>query len=197
VRENDSLAAVRNALIASINEDPKVTATPSSVFNRIVLRAKEEGEAGEGIPYTAKANDGNGIIVTAFTDTLCCASEKGRPVTEENPAIPGETVIVYGTGLGIVQPDEAKFSVVTGGAYTGPENNTPNAFLDAIAGGKTANVLFAGLMPGRIGMYEIVLQLNADIPTNPKTQLTIAQDIYVSNIVTFPVFNPNQTEEEN
>ena len=36
------------------------------------------------------------------------------------------------------------------------------------------------------------MQLNADIPTNPQTQLTIAQDIYVSNIVTFPVFIPNE-----
>ena len=43
---------------------------------------------------------------------------------------------------------------------------------------------------GGVGVYELKLLLNPDIPTNAQTQLTIAQDIYVSNIVTFPVVNP-------
>jgi uncharacterized protein (TIGR03437 family) len=103
---------------------------------------------------------------------------------------PGETIIVYATGLGFVQPDEAKSATFTGAKYNGPTLNATNAPVDAIAGGKTANVLFAGLKPGMIGIYELRLQLNSDIPTNPQTQLTIAQDIYVSNIVTFPVVNP-------
>jgi uncharacterized protein (TIGR03437 family) len=103
---------------------------------------------------------------------------------------------IYATGLGIVQPDPAKFAVATGWKYNGPTDNTPNAFIDAIAGGKTANVIYAGLVPGMIGVYELQLQLNSDIPTNPQTQLTIAQDIYVSNIVTFPVVNPDQVPEE-
>ena len=34
------------------------------------------------------------------------------------------------------------------------------------------------------------LELNSDLPTNPLTQFTIAQDIFVSNIVTFPLVNP-------
>jgi len=38
----------------------------------------------------------------------------------------------------------------------------------------------------------VELELNSDIPSDPFTQLTIAQDIYVSNIVTFPVVNPTQ-----
>ena len=46
---------------------------------------------------------------------------------------------------------------------------------------------------GGVGVYELKLLLNPDIPTNAQTQLTIAQDIYVSNIVTFPVVNPAET----
>jgi len=45
--------------------------------------------------------------------------------------------------------------------------------------------------PGAVGRYIVELELNSDIPTDPLTELTIAQDIYVSNIVTFPVVNPN------
>jgi hypothetical protein len=56
-------------------------------------------------------------------------------------------------------------------------------------------VLTANLKPGMIGVYELRLQLNPDIPTNPQTQLTIAQDIYISNIVTFHLVNPNPPPE--
>ena len=60
-----------------------------------------------------------------------------------------------------------------------------------LAGGKTANVLEATLMPGAVGVYMVQLELNSSMPTDPLTQLTIAQDIYVSNIVTFPLVNTN------
>jgi uncharacterized protein (TIGR03437 family) len=72
------------------------------------------------------------------------------------------------------------------------ESNTPNEFVSSLIGGKTANVLYSGLQPGMVGVYRVELELNSDIPTNPNTQVTIAQDIYVSNIVTIPVFNPAQ-----
>jgi hypothetical protein len=48
------------------------------------------------------------------------------------------------------------------------------------------------MKPGTVGVFEVVLELNSDLPTDPKTQLTIAQDVYVSNIVTFAVLNPNE-----
>ena len=112
-------------------------------------------------------------------------------MTESDPAVPGETIKIYTTGLGLVGPDEAKFSSVTGSKYYGPEYNYPNSPVDdAIVGGKTANVLFAGMKPGTVGLYEVTLLLNPDIPTNPQTQLWIAQGFYVSNIVTFAVINP-------
>ncbi len=44
----------------------------------------------------------------------------------------------------------------------------------------------ATLMPGSVGLYQVLLR-EINIPTDSLTQLTIAQDIYVSNIVTLPV----------
>jgi hypothetical protein len=41
-----------------------------------------------------------------------------------------------------------------------------------------------------VGVFQVQLELNSSIPTDPLTQLTIAQFIYVSNIVTFPVKTP-------
>ncbi|HUS06080.1 MAG TPA: hypothetical protein VMZ52_07290 [Bryobacteraceae bacterium] len=192
ITAEDNLASVRDRLIAAINDDPDVTAFPAGIFTRIRLRSKVAGKNSEGLAYSAKTNDSSSLILTALSNALCCANTAGARITDENPAVPGETIIVYATGLGLVQPDEAKFSAETGRKYFGPELNYPNTPVDdSLAGGKTANVLAAGLKPGSVGVYELQLQLNTDIPTNPLTQLTIAQDVFVSNIVTFPVFNAN------
>jgi hypothetical protein len=52
-----------------------------------------------------------------------------------------------------------------------------------------------GMKPGTVGLYEVHLELLSDLPTNPKTQVTIAQDVYVSNIATIPVVNPTPPED--
>jgi uncharacterized protein (TIGR03437 family) len=115
------------------------------------------------------------------------------PVTQDNPAIPGETILVYATGLGlpVVSADNASL-ITTGAQYPqGGPITVPVNFVSSLAGGKTANVLYATLKPGSVGLFEVALQLNSDMPTDPLTNLYIAQDVYISNIVTFPLVNPN------
>jgi uncharacterized protein (TIGR03437 family) len=113
-------------------------------------------------------------------------------VTPQNPAVPGETLIVYATGLGLpIVKDDNKDLIQTGVQYpVGGPVTEPINFVSSLAGGKTANVFSASLKGGTVGTYEVIIELNSDIPTNDFTQLTIAQDIYVSNIVTIPVYNP-------
>jgi uncharacterized protein (TIGR03437 family) len=132
--------------------------------------------------------------MTAINSSLCCANVAGAPVTAFNPAVPGEMIIVYATGLGLVGPAAALASINDGSPYTGPILNEPNQSVSSIIGGSTANVLFAGLQVGAIGVYQVVLQLSSALPTNPLTQLTIAQNIYTSNIVTIPVFQPSPSQ---
>jgi uncharacterized protein (TIGR03437 family) len=194
VQAGDNKETVRDKLIEQINNDTRVLAYPAAIYTRIVLQARVPGVEGEGLAYSAKASDGAEIIMTPLSTALCCANQEGTPITEANPAVPGETIIVYATGLGLVQPQAAVDVLATGFKYAGPELNWPNAPIDAIAGGKTANVLFAGMKQGSVGLYELKLQLNSDIPTNPQTQLTIAQQVYVSNIVTFAVVNPKPAD---
>ncbi len=186
----DTLESVRDKLIELINDDEKVRAFAAGVFTRIRLRARQEGPDGNGITYSAKVNDGAQVILTPTGPALCCANS-GR-VTPATPAVPGETIIVYAAGLGLPEPAD---EVTTGKKYRGPDNK-PREFVSSLAGGKTANVLFAGLRQNDTGVYEVHLELNSDIPTDPFTQLTIAQFIYVSNIITFPVKNPNDEPVE-
>jgi hypothetical protein len=196
VKETDSLADVRDGLILEINKDEQVEAFAAGVFTRIRLRARVPGEAGNGIVYSTRTNDSAQVILTATTPNLCCANTEGASVTVENPALPGQTIVVFGTGLGRLRESFAQNLAQTGAIYRGPILNEPSAFVSSLAGGKTANVLYAALRPGSIGLYEIHLELNSDLPTNSATQLTIAQDIYVSNVITFPLRNPTEVVVE-
>ncbi len=192
VKDGDSLNTIRDSLIALINAgaEEKVVATAGGSFTRIRLAAKVEGPEGNGVPFSASANDGAQVVMTATNNALCCASTGGALVTEDNPAIPGETITILATGLGLVKQEDGVNAMVTGKIYEGPQNTEPNEFVSALAGAKTANVISASLKPGTFGLYEVVLELNPDLPTNPRTQLTIAQSFFVSNIITFPIFNP-------
>ena len=202
VQATDTLASVRDAFVAMINAntEEQVTAVAVPAFNRLQLRAKIPGPEGNGITFGASAaasatpaagTSGVLLVLTNLNTVLCCANRAGSLVTPNNPAVPGETILFYATGLGTVDPLEAAFAENTGGKYTGPANNTPRAFVSAVAGGVTANVISANLAQGMVGMYEVRLELGQGTPPSPLTQVTISQFIYTSNIVTIPVVDPN------
>ena len=200
VKKGDTLDIIRDRLVELINQDPVVSATAAGVFDRIVIHARVQGPVGNDIPIGASSNTGGSVIMTPLTPKLCCANVEGSLVTNENPAIPGEVLVVYATGLGLpIFTDANKPLVNTGVQYPqgGPETQPVQSheldssccFVSSLAGGKTADVLSATLQPGTVGTYRVVLHLNSDIPTNPATPVTIAQTVNVSNIVTFPVVN--------
>ncbi|HEY1340471.1 MAG TPA: hypothetical protein VGF59_23325, partial [Bryobacteraceae bacterium] len=197
ITATDTLDSVRDALVALINQDPKVTAQAAGVFDRILIKARTPGPDGNGIKIggTGTSTSGaaaTGIIVTPFDAATCCANVAGSLVTPDNPAIPGETLTMFTTGLGLPTiPDEFIGLISTGHKFPeGGPNTVPVSFVSAIAGGKTADVLSATIAPGQVGTFLVLIHLNSDIPTNTATEITIAQDNFVSNVVTFPVLNP-------
>jgi uncharacterized protein (TIGR03437 family) len=194
VQTGDTLDTIRNGLVSLINGDPKVTATASGVFDRILLQARVQGPEGNGIIYGASANASATVVMTAIGTQLCCANVANSPVTPDNPAISGELIIVYATGLGlpILTGDNQPF-IVTGTNFpVGGPVTAPVSSVNSIAGGKTADVISATLLPGSVGNFQVLLHLNPDVTSDPFTQLTIAQDVFVSNVITLPVVNPNQ-----
>ena len=76
-------------------------------------------------------------------------------VTAAAPAERGEVVIVYATGLGAVSPQ-----VASGDATPASPLSEVSAHATVTMGGYTAEVLFAGLAPGFVGLY----QINARVP---------------------------------
>jgi hypothetical protein len=201
IQSTDTLTTVRDALIVLVNSNPdeKVTAAPAGQYTRIILTAKVPGPDGNGIAIggsgtTSSTSSSSITISTLGNGFTCCASVAGTRVTPDNPAIPGEVITIYAAGLGLATlADGSTIAGASGQIYQGPTYNFPETLVDnAQVGGKTANVISAALKPGTIGMYEVKLQLDTSLPTNPNTQMYIAQSFATSNIVTIPVVSPSQ-----
>ncbi len=192
VQQNDTLLSVRDAFIALVNSNAneRVTASPGGEFMDLILTAKVSGPAGNGIPITTTAsNAATEVIDVLDSGETCCANIAGSRITSANPAVPGEVITIYATGIGpTTLEDGVTPAAITGQVYQGPALNVPATAVDnAQVGGTTAEVLFAGLLPGFLGVYQVELQLLDTLPTNLLTQMYIAQNVFTSNIVTIPV----------
>lgn len=204
VRADDTITTIRDALVQIINADPEAqviaqrASSRENMANRIVLLSKIPGPAGEGITYSAAplAGENGSASLAMFVNTsqLCCANVENAPVTALNPAVPGEMIYIFGTGLGPIDPQAAFDTVRTGEKYHGPVINSPRASVDSQVGGATAAFVLTGLEVGAHGIYKIILQLgpSTNVVLN-SAQMTISQDIYTSNIVTLPMRDPVQS----
>ncbi len=73
-------------------------------------------------------------------------------VTPANPAAPGETIIVYGTGFGLVNP-----AIASGTPAPGPASaSLARGVCEGVSGGK---ILYSGISPGHVGLYQLNVQL--------------------------------------
>ena len=137
------------------------TSEPSTIFL---------DEFGPGV-FTL-SQDGLGAAVVLHQDEV-------TPVTESNPAHPTEFVVLYGTGLGALDPP-----LETGVAST--INRTASTVTVTIDG-IPAEVPFAGAAPGFVGLN----QLNVKIPASTRIASNIPLVVSVggrqSNPVTIPV----------
>jgi uncharacterized protein (TIGR03437 family) len=193
VQSSDTLESVRDAIISQMSGDPLVTATSAGVFTRIIIQARIEGPEGNGIAIGATVSSGANLVLTALNGTTCCANVAGAPINLVNPARSGEMIEIYATGLGVpVLTDINQSLIVTGlrypigGPITAPPD-TQDSSVSSLIGGKTGDVISATLMPGMVGVYQVLLHLNAGQPADPYTQFWIAQGEFTSNIVILPI----------
>jgi uncharacterized protein (TIGR03437 family) len=199
VQSTDTLQSVCAALVVLLNQDPEVNAISGCATwaTNLQLYARVPGPDGNGIAVTSSTTNSSGsasLILTVSNPTLCCANVAGAPVTPDNPAVPGEILWIYATGLGLpaVNANTQPY-IVTGQPYPpGAPQTQPTAasFVSSIAGGSTANVLSASLLAGTVGVFQVVVQLGTSLTTDYFTQIYIAQSTYISNTVTFPLLAP-------
>jgi uncharacterized protein (TIGR03437 family) len=106
-----------------------------------------------------------------------------RLVDPSNPAVAGSTVVqIYCTGLGPVTNQPA-----TGSPSPNNPLSTTIGQPSVIIGGALANVVFSGLAPGAVGLY----QVNALVPSAAAKGNEVPAAIWIgglqSNTVTIPV----------
>ncbi len=186
VTATDTLPTIRDGIVKAINSapDPNVIASSANEFQRILLTARLPGPAGENISVAQTVNSTATESITIFNPITCCENIQGALVTTDNPAAPGELVYVFATGLGPTSPSDQ----ASGQVYQGGEFNSAAVPVDSIlAGGISGNIFSAFLVPGLVGIYAVEFQLSSAQPTDAQTQLTIAQQAFVSNVVTFAV----------
>jgi uncharacterized protein (TIGR03437 family) len=132
-----------------------------------------------------------------FTKTM---DGKGEPVLLHNadwslisaasPARPGEYLILFLTGLGAVSPTIPAGQAGGDNDKYGPLNQVLPGAVTITLGDKQAAILFAGLAPGWVGLYQINLQVPADMFRGTYPLLTRTKDGASQSGVQAPIDGP-------
>ena len=105
----------------------------------------------------------------------------GALITATNTASPGETLVGYAYGLGITNPAVADGTP----APSSPPLANAAATVNVTVGGAPAAVIFGGLAPGNIGLYQINFTVPAGLLGNQPVVFTV--DGIASPSVTLPL----------
>ena len=131
----------------AVNTPQQVVVSSSSsisVPQSVILAA-----AAPGIFTVNASGQGQGIIVGVDANGDQPIADAAHPVKA------GQAIVIYCTGLGEVNP-----AVSTGTAAPLTQLSNTIAPIGVTVGGVAANVLFSGLTPGFVGLY----QVNATVP---------------------------------
>ena len=101
-----------------------------------------------------ESGSGAGIITEALTGQLNSAS---------NPAHAGDYLVVYCTGLGVVQGPNGQAASADGAAAPTTTVFHTASPVTATIGGVAAPVLFSGLTPTFAGLYQVNVQVPAGV----------------------------------
>ena len=140
--------------------------------DQINLQVPWETPTGPGAATIEIDEDGD-VLTTFDTDSytedpgiftyrgyaLAIRNANGQLVGPDNPASPGDVIILYTTGLGPVTVDVPD-------GVPGPSDplaDTQDPF-DALVNDEPCQVLFSGLAPGFTGLYQLNLVLPNDLP---------------------------------
>ena len=149
VQISPSLAAGSQPVIVTYNGQASDASSDASSINVKPLAG------GLLAPLSFKV-DGKQYVAAAHASGTLISNGK-IPGVAAAPAQPGETIIFYGTGFGPVTPN----SVVFAGAIAFSAARV-NANVQFKIGGTVAQVPFAGLIAGLVGVY----QFNVIVPTD-------------------------------
>ena len=96
--------------------------------------------------------------------------DNGQLITPTNPIHPNDIITIYATGMGATSP-----AVASGmPAPADPLSNTVTA-ASVTLGGVPLNVLYSGLVPGEVGVYQVNASVPSGVPQGMDIPLVVAQ----------------------
>ena len=124
-------------------------------------------------------------VATAMSGLLNATHLNGSAVTTASPAAPGEYIVLTAVGLGPTDTPVADGAV-------GPSSPLANALNQPTItlNSEMVPVLFAGLQPGMVGVYQINIQVPMDA-VNGNLALVLSQNGNPANSSVLPVSNGN------
>jgi uncharacterized protein (TIGR03437 family) len=156
-----------------LNADAPATLTASLYGQTSVAQAVSVAMFAPAIFTTNAQGTGQGAVL----------DQSYRLVDASNPATPVDTVLqIFCTGLGPVtnQPPTGAPAPPSPLSYT---TTVP----DVTVGGVAAGVLFHGLAPGYVGLYQVNAQVPAGVPSGAAVPVVISMEGQASNTVTIAV----------
>ena len=96
-----------------------------------------------------------------------------QPVSDSDPTQGGEFLLIFCTGLGLVQPEVASGDVAPSAEPLARTVSLPMVNIAGIA----ADVTFSGLTPGFVGLYQVNLQVPLGVPLG-----TQSVEILINNV---------------
>jgi len=152
---------INGQLPANVNGNATMTLfTPGGISNNFYFSILP---AAPSIFRTGMAGPETGLA-TIFRN------DNGQLITPTNPIHPGDIIIIYATGMGRTSP------FVDSGmpALANPLSNTVISATVTL-GGVPLNVLYAGLVPGEVGVYQVNAWIPSGVPEGMDIPLVVAQ----------------------
>ena len=97
-------------------------------------------------------------------------ADNGEYITPTNPVHPGDSIVIWSTGLGRTSP-----AIDSG--MPAPSDPLPVAVIQpsVLLGGVALNIQYAGLVPGSVGLYQINASVPSSVPQGVSIPLVISQ----------------------
>jgi uncharacterized protein (TIGR03437 family) len=168
---------------------PTGTGTITVTYNNVASAKVPITVVSNNLGIFTVTSDGEGVGIVTYPDyslvSVTKAANCGGPSTTCGAANPGDTLILWGTGLGAVSGSDA------GGAGLGV--NMSNLPLKLFIGGVPANVVYQGRSGCCIGEDQIVFVVPANAPTGCAVPIAVQINNQVSNYALMAVASSGRT----
>ncbi len=159
--------------VASVDEQEQINLqVPWEVADEetVTILVHRDGESSEPVLVALQPAHPGIFLVGAKAAVL--HGDDFSLVTDANPAAPGETVVVFATGLGPVSSTPA-----TGAPALGDPLSVTSFAVSAGVGSSPASVIFSGLAPGFAGLYQINMTIPPGLPAGAHNILINVNDV--------------------